>query len=120
MGYDGAKLLSSEIYNISLLVGLLLGLTNFVIFPMFTGQSIGKMLTGIKIVKSDGNTASFSRILVRHLIGYPLTILTFGLGFIFSAFNRPGRALHDYLAGTNVIYGRRRVLKKDSEAQEKL
>ena len=112
-GNDGAKLLSSESYHISLLIGVLLALTDFVIFPMFSGQSIGKMLTGIRIVKSDGNAASFSRILVRHLIGYPLTILTLGLGFIFSAFNRKGRALHDYLSGTTVIFGRRRVLKKD-------
>jgi len=113
MGNDGAKLLSSKSYHISLLIGLLIGLTNFVIFPIFSGQSIGKMLTGIKIVKSDGNAASFSRILVRHSIGYPLTILTFGLGFIFSAFNRKGRALHDYLSGTTVIFGRRRELKND-------
>lgn len=116
MGNDGAKLLNSEIYHISLIVSLLLGLTNLVIFPMLTGQSIGKMLTGTKIVKSDGSAVSISRILVRHLIGYPLTILTFGLGFIFSAFNPTGRSLHDYLAGTTVIFGRRRVLKKDSDA----
>jgi uncharacterized RDD family membrane protein YckC len=44
-----------------------------------------------------------------------LTLLTLGLGFIFSAFNRKGRALHDYLAGTVVIFGRRRVLKKESD-----
>jgi uncharacterized RDD family membrane protein YckC len=115
MGNDGAKLLNSRINQISLLIGLLLGITNFVIFPLFSGQSIGKMLTGIKIVKSDGNTVSFSRVLVRHLIGYPLTLLTFGLGFILSVFNRNGRSLHDYLAGTIVIHGRRRVLQKDSD-----
>lgn len=113
MGNDGTKLINSEFYNISLLIGVLLALTDFVIFPMFGGQSIGKMLTGIRIVKSDGNAASFSRILVRHLIGYPLTILTFGLGFIFLAFNRKGRALHDYVSGTTVIFGRRRILKND-------
>lgn len=117
MGYDGAKLLNSEVYHISLIVSLLLGLTNFVIFPMLTGQSIGKMLTGTKIVKSDGNSVSISRILVRHLIGYPLTILTFGLGFIFSAFNTTGRSLHDYLAGTTVVFGRRRVLKNEPETR---
>jgi uncharacterized RDD family membrane protein YckC len=114
MGNDGANLFSSKSYNIGLLVGLLLGLTNLVIFPLFGGQSIGKMLTGLRIVQTDGRYASFSRILLRNLVGYPLTILTFGLGFIFSAFNQKGRALHDYLAGTTVIFGRRRVVKKDS------
>ena len=113
MGNDGAKLFSSRIYDTSWLICGLVGITNFVIIPMFTGQSIGKMLTGIRIVKSDGNAVSSSRILVRHLLGYPLTILTFGLGFLFSVFNRKGRALHDYLSGTTVIFGRRRELKKE-------
>ena len=33
-----AKLFSSSYYTTSLLVGLLVGLTNLVIFPLFTGQ----------------------------------------------------------------------------------
>jgi uncharacterized RDD family membrane protein YckC len=108
--YDGAKLLNSEISNAGWLILILLILTNFVIFPMFSGQTIGKILTGLKIVKIDGNPASFSRLLMRHLVGYPLTVLTFGLGFLFSVLNQNGRALHDFLAGTIVVYGRRRKI----------
>lgn len=115
MGNDGIKLLNSEINNTGWLIGVLLGLTNFVIFPMFSGQTIGKMLTGTRILSINGKPVSFSKVLFRHLIGYPLTILTLGLGFLFSVFNKQGRALHDYLAGTVVIYGRRRILKKESE-----
>ncbi len=111
--YDGAKLLNSEVSNTGWLIMILLIITNFVIFPMFSGQSIGKMLTGLRVVKADGNAASFSQLLVRHLIGYPLTILTFGLGFLFAAFNQTGRALHDFLAGTIVVYGRRRTERKE-------
>lgn len=105
-----------DIKNAGWLIGLLLGLTNLVIFPLFSGQSIGKFLTGLRIVKKDGNTVSISRILVRQLIGYPLTILTLCVGFIISGFNRKGLALHDFLAGTMVVYGRRRILKKDTLA----
>ncbi len=111
MGNDGVKLLNSEINNTGWLIGVLLGITNFVIFPMFNGQTIGKWLTGTRILSIDGKPVSFSKVLLRHLIGYPLTILTLGLGFLFSVFNKKGRALHDYLSGTVVIYGRRRVLK---------
>lgn len=110
--YDGAKLLNSEISNTGWLIMILFGITNFVIFPMFSGQSIGKTLTGLRVVKTDGNAASFSRLLVRHLIGYPLTILTAGLGFLFAALNSRGRALHDFLSGTIVVYGRKRIEKK--------
>lgn len=110
--YDGTKLLNSEVSNTGWLIMALLIITNFVIFPMFSGQSIGKMLTGLRIVRSDGNPASFSRLLVRHLIGYPLTILTGGLGLLLAVFNHKGRALHDLLAGTVVVYGQMRTEKK--------
>lgn len=110
--YDGAKLLNSEVSNAGWLIMILFGITNFVIFPMFSGQSVGKILTGLRVVKTDGNAASFSRLLVRHLIGYPLTILTAGLGFLFAVLNSKGRALHDFLSGTVVVYGRKRIEKK--------
>ncbi len=113
MNVESSKLLNSEISNTGWLIMLLLALTNFVIFPMFSGQSIGKMLTGLRVVKTDGNAASFSRLLVRHSIGYLLTIATVGLGFLFSILNPKGRALHDFLAGTVVVYGRSRTVKKE-------
>ena len=106
-GYDGAKLLNSEFNNVGWLIAVLLGLTNFIIFPMFAGQSLGKMLTGLRIVKSDGTSPSFLSLIVRHLAGYPITILTGGIGFLFSLLNIKGRALHDFLAGTIVIYGQK-------------
>lgn len=112
MGNDGIKLLNSELTNAGWLIMVLLGITNFVIFPMFAGQSLGKMLTGIRVVKSNGEIPTVKILLIRHLIGYPVTILTGGLGFLFSVLNAKGRALHDYIAGTEVIYGERRVIEK--------
>ncbi len=109
-GNDGAKLLNSELSNTGWLIGLLIGLTNFIILPLFISQTIGKMLIGLRIVTDDGQPPSLGKIVFRHLIGYPLTILSGGLGFLLSVFNIKGKALHDFLAGTVVIYGRRRVL----------
>lgn len=113
MGNDGTKLLNGTINNNGWLIAALLALTNFIILPMLGGRTIGKMLTGLRIVRKDGYPASFSAIVLRHTLGYALTALSLGLGFIISALNRNGRALHDYLAGTTVISGNRRVLKKD-------
>lgn len=115
MGEDGTKLLNSEISNTSWLIMFLLGLTNFVIFPMFSGQSIGKMLTGLRIVKSDGQETTFYSLLLRHTIGYLVTALTLGTGFLLSAFSSKGRALHDYIFGTVVIYGKQKIVNTDSE-----
>lgn len=111
MGNDGAKLLNSELNNSGWLIAVLIGLTNFLIFPIFSGRTIGKMLTGLQIVNTDGTDAGFTAIIRRHLLGYPLTLLTLGLGFILSAFTKKGRALHDIIGGTIVVYGRKRVLK---------
>lgn len=90
------------------LLGFLLFLTNFVILPSVNGQSIGKMLTGLRIVKIDGRSVSFGAILLRNLIGYAITALTLGLGFLFALISKNGRALHDLVGGTVVVYARKR------------
>jgi uncharacterized RDD family membrane protein YckC len=91
------------------LLGTLLCLTNFLILPSVGGQTIGKMVTGLRIVKMNGNGVSFGTILLRHLLGYFLTAITLGLGFLLVAFGRNGRALHDLVAGTVVVYAKRRI-----------
>jgi uncharacterized RDD family membrane protein YckC len=112
-GDDGAKLFKSSYNSAGWIIAILLAATNFIIFPMLGGQSIGKMFTGLRIIRNDGRAASFAQLLLRHLLGYPLTALTLGLGFLFSAFSRKGRALHDLVAGTVVVYGQKKpkVLK---------
>lgn len=112
IGYDGSKLLNSEIHNAGWLIMILLAVTNFIIFPMFSGQSIGKLLTGLRITNKDGTMPGFSSLLLRHVIGYPITLLTGGLGFLLAAFTPSGRALHDFLAGTIVVFGQKNVKQK--------
>lgn len=108
MGDDGAKLLDSQLSNVGWLIAVLIGLTNFILLPMFTCQSIGKMLTGLSVVRTDGKVPTFGNLLLRHFVGYPLTLITGGLGFLVSVINAKGRALHDFIAGTVVIYGQKR------------
>jgi uncharacterized RDD family membrane protein YckC len=115
--YDGAKLLNSEISNTGWLITVLLALTDFVILPLIVGQSVGKILTGLRVVKADGSPATLKSLFLRHLVGYPITVLTIGLGFFLSVFSSKGRALHDFIANTVVIYGRKAVIKKDSETE---
>ena len=91
------------------LLGSLLWLTNFFILPAVNGQSIGKMLTGLRIVKMDGRGISFGTVLLRNFVGYAVTALTAGLGFLLSMVGSNGRALHDMIAGTVVVYARKRA-----------
>ena len=91
------------------LLGALLFLTNLFILPAVNGQSIGKMLTGLRIIKMDGRGISFGTVLLRNFIGYTITGLTLGLGFLIALLGKNGRALHDLIGGTVVVYARKRV-----------
>jgi uncharacterized RDD family membrane protein YckC len=79
---------------------------NFVLLANLSGRTLGKWIAGLRIERKDGEPLSIGRALLRHLVGYPLTLLTFGLGFLLAAFNPQGRALHDWLAGTVVVRSR--------------
>jgi Mce-associated membrane protein len=105
LGIDGAKLLAGDLNNIAWLVAILVGLCNIILLPLATGQSLGKMIAGIRIVSSDGSYPGLGSLLFRQTIGYLLTFGSLGLGFLFSVFSSKGRALHDYLAGSQVVFG---------------
>ncbi len=92
------------------LLAFLLGGANCVLLPLLRGQSIGKMLTGIRIVHKDGTPAGRGAILVRQTIGYVLTLATFGLGFFICALNGSGRTLHDFLTGSVTVRAIRRTI----------
>jgi uncharacterized RDD family membrane protein YckC len=79
-----------------------LGAFNFVILPLWRGQTIGKWATGLEIARLDGSSLRLGNALLRHFIGYPLTLLTAGLGFLLTLFNSDNRALHDFIGGTIV------------------
>lgn len=108
-GTDASKPLTGDINNIGWMIAVLLGLTDLILLPMISGQTIGKMLTGIRIVAIDGTTAPAKSIALRQLAGYFFTLLTLGLGFFLSVFSRKGRALHDYLSDTVVIYADKKI-----------
>ncbi len=81
---------------------------NYLALPLFRGQTIGKLITGIAVIRMDGTPVRLGRLFLRNTFGYLVTILTFGLGFLLAAVNKSGRALHDLIAGTVVVSGRRK------------
>lgn len=91
-----------------LLSGLLF-LANIIVIPLFTGRSLGKMLTGLRIVRFDGTEPGIGVILLRQTLGYLVTAITLGIGFLLCVFSVNGRTLHDVLTGTMVVQGRRRI-----------
>lgn len=95
-------------------VGILaaLGVTvlNFVLLTAWRGQTIGKWATGLRIEQMDGRDLSVASALLRHLIGYPLSLVFPVVSFLLLSFTAQGRALHDFVAGTVIVrdLGKRR------------
>lgn len=88
-------------------IGFLLLVANSVLLPMVNGQSLGKMIFGMHIVKMDGSRADMISILLRNVFGYTLTLFSVGFGFFCAAISRNRRALHDFIAGTMVVRARK-------------
>jgi uncharacterized RDD family membrane protein YckC len=109
LGNAGPVLLGGTLVEAGWLIAILIGFANLIILPMISGQSIGKMLTRLRIVRTDGSSATKRSIVLRQTLGYALSFATFGLGFLFALVDRRGRALHDFLSGTVVIFADRRI-----------
>jgi len=109
-GNDGSRLIHSQLNNIGWLVAIFVAVVNLIILQAAIGQSIGKLITGLRIVAIDGSEAGFSSIVLRNTLGYLLTIGSAGLGMLFSLFSSKGRTLQDYIAGTVVIFARRKIV----------
>ena len=67
------------------------------------GQSLGKRLLNIRVVKADGSTPNLSSYLLRWLL-FPIDLpITGGLGVIFILLTKNHQRLGDLAAGTMVI-----------------
>lgn len=75
----------------------------FTVFHALSGATPGKLIMGIRVVSLDNETIrpgiSFLRV-----TGYLLSGLPMALGFLWVLLDPDGRAWHDKLAGTRVVY----------------
>lgn len=92
---------SSETAGIALTA--IVAVLNLGVLPGLTGFTIGKWAAGLRILRTNGSRIGIGRALLRHFVGYPLSFITLGLGFLIVAFTSRGRGLHDLIAGTIVV-----------------
>ena len=83
-------------------LGIVLVLSYFTFFHGTWGQTIGKMVFSLRVVRTAGQSLTFSRAFVRAL-GYGLSAFPFFLGFFWVGFTSSKRSWHDALADTMVI-----------------
>lgn len=86
-----------------LLVTLTLQVCYYAFFhASFNAATPGKMLIGIKVVRSDGETISFLRAVARYFATIPSGILL-GIGYLMAGFTARKQALHDMICDTVVV-----------------
>lgn len=75
---------------------------------LWGGYTIGKKLCGIRIAKLDGTPPTIWTMLLRQVVSGLFYGLTLGIGVIISAImvgvREDRRAIHDFIAGTEVVY----------------
>lgn len=84
---------------------LLLNGGYLVAFTAAGGQTIGKMMTGIRVMNDDYQRVDFTGALLRSG-GCVVSLLTAGAGFLPAFFGAERRALQDRVAGTRVVRAR--------------
>ena len=84
----GIHLLVSIVYNVG--------------FWMLSGQTPGKRVLGVRVLRKDGTRLNLGNAL-RRQVGYWISTI-FYLGFLWILFDSKRQGLHDKLAGTIVTY----------------
>ena len=99
----GARLAGGTAEKIGIFFTLVAAVLDLGVLVGLTGKTLGKWTTGLRLERTDGSRPGIGWALLRHFVGYPVSFLLFGVGFLMAIVNPTGRALHDLLAGTVVI-----------------
>lgn len=83
---------------------LMLDAGYFILLTGASGQTLGKMLTGTRVVGADGGRVPMTQAALRAALA-PLSLVTLGLGYLPALAGRDRRALHDRLSRTRVVRG---------------
>lgn len=87
--------------------GIVIGLSLRIFYQTLTvgrwGGTLGKLAGGMRVVTQDGAPVGYARAFGRSW-AYMLSALLGDLGFMLAAVAPQKRALHDYIAGTRVVY----------------
>lgn len=103
--YTSGGAAEGEMMNLDagMLLSAMLFLLYFTLFTGEGGQTLGKKVLGIKVVRTDGSPITYSRSLLRAC-GYGVSTFFFTfLGFLWAGWDRRKQGWHDKIAGTVVI-----------------
>lgn len=99
----GARSMGNSSETVGILIAVVVAVFDLGILPGLTGLTVGKWATGLRILREDGRDIGIGRAFLRHFVGYPLSFVTLGLGFLMATLTTRGRGLHDLIANTIVV-----------------
>jgi len=98
-GMDGAITTS-----IAQIPAILLGPAYFIYFTGSSGQTLGKKIVKIKVVKKSSTAPpSYTSAFLREVVGKMISAVVLGLGYLWVIGDKEKQAWHDKIAGTVVI-----------------
>lgn len=83
-------------------VFLVLG-TYFIWYWSHGGQTLAMQTWKIHLTTPSGNPPTMPRLLLRYSLAWP-SLFYFGVGLLWSIFDRDRQFLHDRLAGTRLVF----------------
>ena len=80
------------------------GIVYYVVLTVYGGQTLGKMILGIQVIRVDLQQNQWGHIIIREFPGKIVSALILLIGYLMAAFDPQKRALHDRMASTVVIW----------------
>ena len=96
----------------TVLVSVLVAPTYFLLGWLVRGQTIGMMIAGVRVVRTDGSPLK-PRTAVLRLAGLVGSLLLLGVGLLWAVIDSERQGWHDKLARTYVLYWRREVAHRE-------
>ena len=95
-------LLAISVPKIAFILWFIITIVYFAGFWVWRGQTLGKMITGIKVIRTDSSPIEWKHALLRYL-GYIISAMALCIGFIWIAFDSHKQGFHDKIADTYVV-----------------
>lgn len=100
-----------------IVLGVIISTMYFLGFWTWRGQTPGKIVAGIKIIRTDSSPVTWRHSILRYL-GYIVSTMILFIGFIWIAFDSHKQGIHDKIADTYVVkLPVRQVVLTESYAQ---
>ena len=77
---------------------VLVGPLYFVLLTGLRGQTVGKMVVGVRVIGRDGRTPGLGYAVLREIVGKFVSALVFFIGFLWIGWDRKKQGWHDKIA----------------------